>query len=51
MEYWFNKKKGRELELGEWKNADYLQMGNNLNERFHDIHVLLLTLWGEQTYR
>ena len=21
------KKKGRELELGEWKNADYLQMG------------------------
>ena len=22
-------KKGRELELGEWKNADYLQMGKS----------------------
>ena len=24
------KKKGRELELGEWKNADYLQMGKRV---------------------
>ena len=26
MEYWFNKK-GQELELAEWKTADYFQMG------------------------
>ena len=26
MEYWFNEK-GRELDLGEWKTADYSQMG------------------------
>ena len=26
MEYWF-KKKGQELDMDEWKTADYLQMG------------------------
>ena len=26
MEYWFNEK-GRELDLGKWKTADYSQMG------------------------
>ena len=25
MEYWFNEK-GRELDMGEWKTADYFQM-------------------------
>ena len=27
-------KKGRELELGEWKNADYLQMGKRVFENW-----------------
>ena len=33
MEYWF-RKKGRELDLGEWKTADYLQMGKRGAKRW-----------------
>ena len=33
MEYWFDKK-GRELDFGEWKTADYLQMGTGGAKRW-----------------
>ena len=40
MEYWF-RKKGRELDLGEWKTADYLQMEKRGAKRWtqRDFHV------------